>query len=58
MWIKYSQYSFESIAEIIAKLYIKCIRSNDTTKSRAMGEGVGWAGSLGLINANYCIWSG
>ena len=21
-------------------------------------EGVGWAGSLGLIDANYCIWSG
>ena len=22
------------------------------------GEGVGWTGSLGLIDANYCIWSG
>ena len=21
-------------------------------------EGVGWTGSLGLIDANYCIWSG
>ena len=22
------------------------------------GEGVGWTGSLGLIDANYCMWSG
>ena len=22
------------------------------------GEGVGWIGNLGLIDANYCIWSG
>ena len=22
------------------------------------GEGVGWTGSLGLRNANYCIWNG
>ena len=22
------------------------------------GEGVGWTGSLGLVDANYCIWSG
>ena len=22
------------------------------------GEGAGWTGSLGLIDANYCIWSG
>ena len=22
------------------------------------GKGVGWTGSLGLIDANYCIWSG
>ena len=21
------------------------------------GEGVGWTGSLGLVAANYCIWS-
>ena len=21
-------------------------------------EGVGWIGSLGLINANYCLWNG
>ena len=24
----------------------------------AEGEGVGWTGSPGLIDANYCIWSG
>ena len=22
------------------------------------GEGVGWLGSLGLIDANYCFWNG
>ena len=22
------------------------------------GEGVGWTGSLGLVDANHCIWSG
>ena len=22
------------------------------------GEGVGWMYSLGLVDANYCIWSG
>ena len=22
------------------------------------GEGVGWIGSLGLIDANYCLWNG
>ena len=22
------------------------------------GDGLGWTGSLGLVEANYCIWSG
>lgn len=22
------------------------------------GEGLGWMGSLGLIDANYCLWNG
>ena len=22
------------------------------------GEGVGWIGSLGLTDANYCLWNG
>ena len=22
------------------------------------GEGVGWTGSLGLIDADYCLWNG
>ena len=26
--------------------------------AKAEGEGVGWTGSLGLLDANYCIWSG
>ena len=25
---------------------------------KGYGEGVGWMGSLGLIDANYCLWSG
>ena len=24
----------------------------------AQGEGVGWTGSLGLIDADYCFWNG
>ena len=24
----------------------------------AEGEGVGWTGNLGLIDANYCLWNG
>ena len=24
----------------------------------AKGEGVGWVGSLGLMDTNYCLWSG
>ena len=24
----------------------------------AKGEGVGWIGSLGLMDANYCLWNG
>jgi len=24
----------------------------------AEGEGAGWLGSLGLIDANYCLWNG
>ena len=30
---------------------------NRLVVAKAEGEGVGWTGSLGLINANYCIWS-
>ena len=27
-------------------------------KGEGEGEGVGWTGSLGLVDVNYCIWSG
>ena len=27
-------------------------------KGKEQGEGVGWIGSLGLIDANYCLWNG
>ena len=26
--------------------------------AKGEGEGVGWIGSLGLIDANYCLWNG
>ena len=31
---------------------------NRVVVAKGEGEGVGWTGSLGLIEANYCIWSG
>ena len=27
-------------------------------KGEGEGEGVGWTGNLGLIDANYCLWNG
>ena len=29
-----------------------------TVVAKGEGEGVGWTGSLELIDANYCLWSG
>ena len=26
--------------------------------ANGVGDGVGWTGTLGLIDANFCIWSG
>ena len=26
--------------------------------AKGEGEGVGWSGSLGLIDADYCLWNG
>ena len=26
--------------------------------AEAEGEGVGWIGNLGLIDADYCLWNG
>jgi len=31
---------------------------NGLVVAKGGGEGVGWIGSLGLIDANYYIWSG
>ena len=31
---------------------------NRLVVAKGEGEGVGWTGSLGLIDANYYIWSG
>ena len=31
---------------------------NRTVVAKGEGEGFGWTGSLGLKDANYCIWSG
>ena len=31
---------------------------NRLVVAKGKKEGVGWPGNLGLIDANYCIWSG
>ena len=31
---------------------------NRLVVAKGDGEAVGWTGSLGLIDANYCIWNG
>ena len=31
---------------------------NKPVVAKGEGEGVGWTVSLGLVDANYCIWSG
>ena len=31
---------------------------NRVVVAKGEGEGVGWTGNLGLIEANYCIWNG
>ena len=31
---------------------------NRLVVAKGEGEGVGWTGNLGLIDANYCIWNG
>ena len=31
---------------------------NRLVVAKGEGEGVGWTGSLRLIDPNYCIWSG
>ena len=29
-----------------------------TCVAKRKGKGVGWTGSLGFVDANYCIWNG
>ena len=31
---------------------------NRVVVAKGEGEGVGWFGNLGLIDANYCLWNG
>jgi len=31
---------------------------NRLVVAKEVGEGVGWIGSLGLIDADYCLWNG
>ena len=31
---------------------------NSLVLAKEEGEGVGWTGSLGLVDANYCFWGG
>ena len=30
---------------------------NRLVVAKGEGEGIGWTGNLGLIDANYCLWS-
>ena len=30
---------------------------NTLVVAKGKGKGMGWTGSLGLVDANYCIWS-
>ena len=36
----------------------KCMDLENRLVVTKVGEGVGWTGSLGFIDANYCIWRG
>ena len=31
---------------------------NSLVVAKGEGEGVGWIGSLGLMDENYCLWNG
>ena len=31
---------------------------NRFVMAKGEGEGVGWTGNLGFIDANYCLWNG
>ena len=31
---------------------------NRLVVAKGEGEGMGWTGNLGLIDANYCLWNG
>ena len=31
---------------------------NRVVVAKGEGEGVGWTGNLGFIDANYCLWNG
>ena len=31
---------------------------NRLVVAKGEGEGIGWTGNLGLIDANYCLWNG
>ena len=31
---------------------------NTLVVAKGEGEGMGWTGNLGLIDANYCLWNG
>ena len=36
----------------------KKIRDLEKRLVVAEGDGLGWTGNLGLIDANYCLWNG
>ena len=44
-------------AQINLSIEQKQAYGEETFGCQGVGEGVGWSGNLGLVDANYCIWS-
>ena len=55
--------SLTSVTQIMAQNNLSTEKKLMDSENRLMvikgeGEGVGWTGKMGLIDTNYCIWSG
>ena len=52
--------AWETAMAQVRSLAWELLYAVDAVKNKQMGEGeeVGWTGSLGLEDANYCIWHG
>ena len=60
---KYRMISLISGIQYMAQINLSTEKKLMDLENRLMiakgeGEGVGWTGSLGLIDANYCLWNG